>query len=230
MHYTVRVLSTKILQPNQKQFLLNAGLTVVEANFISIEYYPVEIKNTNENLIFTSQNSVTSVLRTSEVADLKSKPVFCVGIKTKDLLEKNGFEVLEFTNYAAELVQILASKYSDRKYTFFSGNLRHETIPQGLKDHNISFNEIEVYKTVLSPQKIQSSAEAILFFSPSGVDSYLMENSLEENQQYFCIGTTTSQALIRRNVSENQIHIATVQTVENTIIQVLNYYKTSKSL
>lgn len=230
MHDTVRVLSTKILQPNQKQFLLNAGLNVVEANFISIEYYQLEIENTNDNLIFTSQNSVTSILKTSKVEDLKSKPVFCVGIKTKDLLEKNGFEVLEFTNYAAELVKILGSKYSDRKYTFFSGNLRHETIPQGLRDYNISFNEIEVYKTVLSPQKIQSSAEAIMFFSPSGVESYLMRNSFEENQQFFCIGTTTSQALIDQKVSEDQIHIATVQTVENTIIQVINYYKTPKSL
>lgn len=230
MHNTIRVLSTKILKSNQKQFLLNAGLKVVEANFISIEFYPVEIKNTKENLIFTSQNSVTSVLRTSEVANLQSKPVFCVGIKTKDLLEKNGFEVLEFTNYAAELVEILGSKYSERNYTFFSGNLRHETIPQGLKDHNISFNEVEVYKTVLSPQKIQSSAEAILFFSPSGVESYLIKNTFEDNQQYFCIGTTTSQALLDRNVSEDRIHIATVQTVENTIIQVINYYKTPKSI
>ena len=230
MHDTVRVLSTKILQANQKQVLLNAGLNVVEANFISIEYYQVEIENTKDNLIFTSQNSVTSILKTSEVEDLKSKPIFCVGIKTKDLLERNGFEVLEFTNYAAELVKILGSKYSDRKYTFFSGNLRHETIPQGLKNYNISFNEIEVYKTVLSPQKIQSSAEAIMFFSPSGVESYLMRNSFEENQQFFCIGTTTSQALIDQKVSEDQIHIATVQTVENTIIQVINYYKTPKSL
>ena len=230
MHDTVRVLSTKILQPNQKQFLLNAGLKVVEANFISIEYYQLEIENSNDNLIFTSQNSVTSILKTSGVENLKSKPVFCVGIKTKDLLKKNGFEVLEFTNYASELVKILGSKYSDRKYTFFSGNLRHETIPQGLRNHNINFNEVEVYKTVLSPQKIQSSAEAIMFFSPSGVESYLMENSLEENQQFFCIGTTTSQALIDRKVSEDQIHIATVQTVENTIIQVINYYKTPKSL
>ena len=210
--------------------MLNANIALVEADFITIKYKDVALNDIADNLIFTSQNSVISVLNSSEIESLKSKPVFCVGIKTKGLLEKNGFKVLEFTNYAAELVEILGSKYSDRKYTFFSGNLRHETIPQGLKNHNISFKEIEVYKTVLSPQQIKSSAEAILFFSPSGVDSYLTKNSFEENQQYFCIGTTTSQALTDRNVSENQIHIATVQTVENTIIQVINYYKTAKSL
>ena len=230
MKQSIRILSTKKLASNQKQFLLNANIALVEANFISIEHKNVALNDIADNLIFTSQNSVISVLNSSGLESLKSKPVFCVGIKTKDLLEKNGFEVLEFTNYAAELVEILGSKYSDRKYTFFSGNLRHETIPQGLRDYNIGFNEIEVYKTVLSPQKIQSSAEAIMFFSPSGVESYLMENSLVDNQQIFCIGTTTSQALIDRKVSEDQIHIATVQTVENTIIQVINYYKTSKSL
>jgi uroporphyrinogen-III synthase len=39
-------------------YLLNAGLSVIEADFIGIKYRDFEIHNTASNLIFTSQNGV----------------------------------------------------------------------------------------------------------------------------------------------------------------------------
>jgi len=216
-----RILSTKKLQINQKQFLLNAGFSVIEADFIKIKNQPFELKNTNETLIFTSQNAVHAILEHKEVEKLKNKPVFCVGLKTKTLLEENGFKVEAYTGYAADLAEIISLVYSDSSYTFFSGNLRRDTLPELLKENGITFNEIEVYQTHLTPQKINSKPNGILFYSPSGVESYCKDNKIT-NEVCFCIGDTTAEAI--EKYSQN-IVIANQPSVENVIIQCINYYK-----
>ena len=104
---------------------------------------------------------------------LKTKMVFCVGIKTKELLEANGFTVSVYMDYASELAEIITLIYNKESYTFFSGNLRKETLPEALKTGGIAFNEIEVYQTTLAPFKIsdQEKFDGIMFFSPSAVES-----------------------------------------------------------
>lgn len=217
----VRIISTKKLLPNQKQFLLNANFSVVEADFISTKYTSPPLEGLGGALIFTSQNAVNAILASENNPNLKEKIVFCVGIKTKALLETNGFKVEAFTGYAEDLAEIISLVYADLSYTFFCGNLRRDVLPEKLKEANVTFNEIEVYKTELTPQKITSKFDGILFFSPSGVESYCKENKITD-EMCFCIGNTTAEAL--QNKTENII-IANQPSVENTIIQCINYYK-----
>ena len=224
MKEPIRILSTKKLLVNQKQFLLNANISLVEADFISIEQKKVAIETVNENLIFTSQNSVLSVVENLEGTEtldlLRKKNVFCVGMKTKGLLEENGFNVIAYTGYAADLAEIITLIYGKEKFTFFSGNLRRHTLPEALSNAKITFNEIEVYETNLTPQKISGTFDGILFYSPSGIESYLKNNKIK-NETCFCIGTTTADAL--ENVTNNVV-IANQPTIENVIIQCINFY------
>lgn len=218
---TTRILSTKKLLPNQKQFLLNAGFTVVESDFIKTETIAFDLNQLQEYLIFTSQNAVHSVLQHPKVAELKQKDVFCVGLKTKALLEENGFKVIAYTGYASDLAEIITLVYPKGSYSFFSGNLRKDTLPDALKEANIPLKEVNVYNTILTPNKINSKADGILFFSPSGVESYLKDNTITA-ETCFCIGTTTAEAL--DTITKN-IVIANQPTIENTIIQCINHYK-----
>lgn len=221
MAKSIQILSTKTLLSNQKQYLLNANFNVVEADFITTEKTPFELNQINDNLIFTSQNAVHSVLEYSDIEALKTKKVFCVGLKTKGLLAENGFDVIAYTGYAADLAEIITLIYANESYTFFSGNLRRDTLPDALKEAKVKYNEIKVYETTLTPQKIINAVDGILFFSPSGVESYLKENSIK-NEKCFCIGETTAEALDK--ITKNII-IADHQTVEDVIEDVLNEYK-----
>lgn len=225
MAQSISILSTKKLRVNQKQFLLNADFSVVEADFITTKSLQKStlsgVEVINEALIFTSQNAVNAVLEFDNLSELKSKKVFCVGIKTKTLLEENGFTVEAYTGYAADLAEIISLVYADQSYSFFSGNLRRDVLPEMLKENGITFNEIEVYETILTPQKINSKADGILFYSPSGVESYVKENKITD-EMCFCIGHTTAKAL--EQYTKNII-IANQPTVENVIIQCINYYK-----
>lgn len=217
----VNILSTKILLNNQKQVLLDAGFSVTEANFIKTENSDFDLKGINENLIFTSQNATQSVLLHPNCSALKKKNVFCVGIKTKALLEENGFNVTVYVDYASDLAEIITLIYSSESYTFFSGNLRKETLPKALKEAKINFNEIQVYETTLTPQKIKTAVNGILFFSPSAVDSYLSANTIKK-EICFCIGETTASSL--EKITRNII-VADQPSVENVIEDVIEEYK-----
>jgi len=220
MKERIQILSTKILLANQKQLLSEANFELVEVDFIKTENTNFELKDIKDNLIFTSQNAVQSLLNHPEWEKLKAKNVFCVGLKTKALLNENGFVVTVYTGYASDLTEIINLIYSKEHFTFFSGNLRRETLPQGLIEAGVDFNEIKVYETVLTPQKIKSVSEGILFFSPSGVESYLKDNKIRK-EICFCIGNTTAEAL--KKLTKN-IVIAEHPTVEDTILECINEY------
>jgi uroporphyrinogen-III synthase len=90
-----------------------------------------------------------------------------------------------------------------------------------LAEAKIKFNEIQVYETSLTPHKIKTSVEAILFFSPSAIESYLTENKIK-NEICFCIGNTTAEAL--NQVTKNII-VANQPSVEEVIEDVIEEYK-----
>jgi len=217
----IRILSTKKLQPNQKQFLLNAGISVVEADFIAIQDKAFALSNIQDNLIFTSRNAVKAVSNHSGVQDIRRKPCFGVGEKTAALLDENGFTVLESADSASQLAAVIVSQYPSESFTFFSGNQRLDELPSQLKKAQMAFNEIEVYDTILTPKAISTNVDGILFFSPSAIESYLSENKIT-NETCFCIGKTTAKAL--ENSTQNII-IANQPSIENTIIQTINHFK-----
>ncbi len=217
----ISILSTKKLKSNQKELLLNADFSVDEADFIKIKSISFQIKNKPDLLLFTSQNGVKSVLENETINELKQTPAICVGSKTKKLLEDNGFTVLESEEYASDLAPIIQNKFNKNHIAFFAGNLRRNVLPIAMQKANIIYDEYLVYENTPNHEKINSVVNAILFFSPSGVYSYLNQNKIE-NQICFCIGTTTAEAL--SGITTN-IVIANQQTVENVIEQCINYYK-----
>lgn len=220
MNKKISILSTKKLQSNQKNFLLNAGFSLIEADFIKISRLPFQLKKTPTLLLFTSQNGVKSVLENDKVDELKQIPSICVGSKTRKLLEDNGFIVLATKEYAEELAPIIQKEFSKEHIAFFAGNLRRNVLPDAMNRASIAFDEYLVYQNEESSVKIEAKTNALLFFSPSGIHSYLKQNTID-NQMCFCIGTTTADAL--QGVTKN-IVIANQQTVENVIIQCISYY------
>ena len=219
------ILSTKTLSVEQRQVFLDANFDLLEQDFIEIKNNLFELNTINNNLIFSSQNAVLSLMEQNGWEVLKTKPVFCVGVKTKELLELHGFTVDVYLDYASELAEIITLIYNKESYTFLSGNLRKETLPKALKSARITFNEIEVYQTTLAPFKIsdQENFDGILFFSPSAVESYLTNNKIK-NEVCFCVGTTTAAALETKKIKN--IVIAETPTIEEVILEVIEYYTT----
>ncbi|KOS07161.1 uroporphyrinogen III synthase [Flavobacterium akiainvivens] len=219
-----RILSTKKLLPNQRLYLLNGGLSVVDANFIGIQHKAFDINTVKANLIFTSRNGVEAFLANPLSVTYIGSNVFCVGPNTRLFLERSGFNVIECKDDAAQLAEAIVTGYPGESFTFFSGNLRRNDLPLVLTHAGIDFNEIQVYETALTPHTITAKPDGIMFFSPSAVVSYLRGNMITD-ESCFCIGATTAQAL--KGVTDNII-LANKPSVENVIVQVRGYYKEDK--
>lgn len=214
------VLSTKRFTESQKSLLLNAGLSFVAYNAIKIETVAFTMPKHIENAIFTSQNGVNSFFENASAS--KVEKCFCVGEKTESLLEKNGLKVIKSAEYATELATYLVKNHKNDSFHFFCGNIRSDEIPTKLKENNISFEEIEVYRTTLNPKKFERKFDAVLFFSPSGVRSFVSENEIDSSIA-ICIGTTTASEA--RNYTEN-VAISNATTVESVIAKTVKLLKT----
>lgn len=217
----IRIVSTKKLSEKQKQLLTDRNFMVYEEDFISIKYKSFELDSLNDFLIFTSQNAVESVLRNIKVTAIKAKQCFCVGENTKALLEEHHFEVIEYSEYAAELASLICNQYSKNSFTFFCGTIRREVLPDALRLASIKLEEITVYETLKTPHKIPFTPNGILFFSPSAAVSYLQEHKIDQ-EMCFCIGNTTAEAL--KDITPN-ILIANQPNIENTLMKCIEYYK-----
>ena len=226
----MRVLSTKKLQPNQRDLLLGAGFSVVDYNAIDIEVLDFEIPAKIKNAIFTSQNGVKAFLsqtslhpssREGEGPEVRIAKVFCVGQKTKALLEKNGLNVVKTTDYGADLADFITENYKNDSFHLFCGTKRRDEIPQALKNAEIDFFELKTYKTTLKPRKFDQKWDGILFFSPSGVESFSSQNNLK-NTIAFCIGTTTAAAAKKHT---STVVIANSTSIESVIAKAVKTLK-----
>jgi uroporphyrinogen-III synthase len=217
----ISLLSTKKLSLQESIIFSTPYFHLLEEDFISIELLDFNCKAETDMLLFTSKNAVLSVLQNEKIALLKQKKCICVGEKTKELLVKNGFQVLDFAHYADDLTQIISEKYKGFSFSFFCGNLRRDVLPEFFKQNQIKFEEIQVYANKLIPHKISEPVDAILFFSPSGVMSFLKENNLE-NQLCFCIGKTTAEAL---QPYTDKIILSKKPTISSVLEEVVGFYK-----
>lgn len=216
------VLSTKILSINQRQHLLQADISLIQKDFIEVSYKAFDYRLSNSWNIFTSKNAIEGAKQNPNWFEIAKKPTVCVGQRTKQILQENNVEVRACAPYVKQLMEIIKDKFSDKEFDYFGGNL--ETIPvvEVLKSLSVTCQKYQVYHTQLSPQKIETPVNGILFFSASAVKSYLLNNDFKANQTIFCIGTSTAAAL-DKDISS--VVIASKQTIESVLVQCIKFYK-----
>lgn len=160
---------------------------------ISIKFRDVQIPAGFEFLIFTSKNAVRAFLKQTAKGGLQNLSCFCVGEKTRALLEANGLKVLFSAGKALDLARYLAKEHHNNRMLFICGNQRRDELPTLLHEHQMALTELVVYDTRPTPVSQPGTFEGMLFFSPSGVNSHFSSNPPGEAVAY-CIGPTTAAA------------------------------------
>ncbi len=210
------VISTRLLSEDQKRVLLEAQIDVEEYNAIAIDLIDFALPKGYSHYIFTSKNGVKSYLQhltanpTQKISDLNC---FCVGQKTQRFLEENRLKVIKMAENAVELANFIAKNYKKERFLIFTGNRNRPDLRRIFTKENILFEELEVYQTRLEPQQHTKKFQGILFYSPSGVESFTRKNDIG-NTPVFCIGETTAREA--RKYSEHVL-IANEPTVDSVI-------------
>lgn len=210
------ILSTKKLTPSQKNLILGAGFSVVEYDAIKIEPLDFELPKEIKNLIFTSKNGVYAFLERNRISPEKTN-CFCVGCKTETLLKEKCFKVIKSAQNASELGDFIVKNHKKNHFTFFCSAIRRDELPEKLTKNQVSFEEIIAYETQLTTKKFNRHFDAVLFFSPSGVQSFTSVNTLK-NTLAVCIGQTTANEVQKHT---EHFTIANATTVESVIARAV---------
>jgi uroporphyrinogen-III synthase len=215
----MKVLSTKKLKPNQRDLLLGSGCSLVDYDAIAIEHLDFTIPSILENTIFTSQHGVKAFFKNAEKQHkiILLKRCFCVGQKTKALLEQNGQKVIKMAQNSAALGDFIQKNHQNEVFYYFCGSHRRDELPAILKQAKIELFEVKTYKIELKPHKFDQKWDKILFFSPSGVQSFMLENQIK-NAMAICIGETTA-AEARKHTSN--IFVSNATSVESVLAKAV---------
>ena len=216
----ITIFSTKKLSNAQKKLFHN-DIAIEDSDFIKIRFNripPKVVKNEIENVIITSQNAVESLFTSISATELQFKNIYCVGRRTKSLIEKRIGKVKHSEKNAKKLAEYLAENIEGSEVTFFCSDIRLDELPTILAKKNITVNEVQAYKTMFSPVKVADKIEGVLFYSPSTVQSFLLENTPDKIA--FCIGETTA-AEAKKHF--DIVKIAKLPTVES-VIELVNLH------
>jgi len=205
MRDNISILITASINPSLINELVAKGFKVDIIPFIQINAIKTkkiqqqidDVLNKQAIIIFTSNNAVNAVTEYLQ----HHKPnwnIYSIGNTTKALIEKffGKASILATGDDGTALANnIITQQNPPREVYFFCGNKRRHELPDLLKQNNITVQEIEVYTTTILAHSIEKSYDAVLFFSPSAVQGFFTNNSIDDKTVLFAIGNTTANEI-----------------------------------
>lgn len=213
LKHSKTLLSTKLLCPQHKLQLSQAGFIVTDYDAIWIEPQKIDGIEAVENAIITSKNAANILIESGIVVQNS----FCVGDSVRRILESEGFWVAETAQNANELGKHIVAHHSTRTFDFFCSAIRRDELPDLLHAAQIRLREHIVYHTYSNTINIGSDFDAILFFSPSAVQSYCMQNCIGDST-CFCIGQTTANTVSRYT---KKIHVPKFPSIDRLVTKAI---------
>ena len=215
------IISTKKLTTPQTE-LFHKKVSAKSNDFIQVStnrISPQVFKQEIENVVITSKNGVESIVLNAEAESIKFKNIYCVGRRTKRMIEQKIGPVTHSEKNAKSLANYLVENLEGNKVTYFCSDLRLDDLPTILRENGFEVNEVIAYTTKYNSQKVDDAVEGVMFYSPSTVKSFMQSNNALGIA--FCIGESTAREAKKH--FEN-VRISKVPTVESVIELVNDNY------
>lgn len=216
------ILSTKTLPNLLRERIVQNGLAYMEYNAIRILPVHFDIPNPADYVIFSSQNATKAVL--NKTHNFQGAQVLCVGKQSEKLLLEKNIKPIKTAQNMSVLVDFIKKLDKNAHFLHFCGNRRLPVLANKMKEWMCDFREVVVYQTELSNTKIEAAPNAILFFSPSGVESHEKQNDITDSH-CFCIGNTTATAFKQ---TPKSIQVVQNASMEQVVAKAIHYFKLSQ--
>ena len=198
-----KVLSTKKLDPSLSKFAADHQILLFEAEFIRITLLDNEKIRRQVNIgnkvivVFTSKNAVnglSAILENPKICE--HWKIYCIAGATADLVKTRFDKTATGTAVnAGQLAHVITNNEVPQQVFFVCGNKRRDELPRALSAAGFSVEEIQVYESILIPVKTDDRFDAVMFFSPSAVQSFFSVNSIDPDTVCFSLGSTTTAEL-----------------------------------
>jgi uroporphyrinogen-III synthase len=251
---SIHILSTRPLPAGLIAYAAASGVGLEILSFISTESVADEdsIRGIRELAlkplvaVFTSMNAVGAV-RSWLMAPPVWK-VFCIGSATRRLVaDFFGEAAIEGTAASAGMLAETVRGWegfggpgpgpgsvgswegpdgAGREVYFFCGDRRREELTFLLRREGFTVNERVVYRTILTPRKVEQVYDGIAFFSPSAVESFFSVNTVPETTRLFAIGETTAASIGAH--CTNPVVISDSPEKEELVRRMIDYFQHKK--
>ena len=209
----VRILFTKELSKEYIQPKLGADF---EVSFLKvIDTFPISqnIDITGfQHFIFTSIQAVKAI--EGKINFPKEAKFYTVGNKSTQALQALGYEVAIEAKNAKDLSQEIKDSVNPDKILHFCSSKALDTLREELNAADFDYQQVIVYKTEACYPVFEGNVDAIVFFSPSGVESFMKNNKVKE-ELLFTIGETTQNALL--HFTDNKIIKSTGENLDDLL-------------
>jgi uroporphyrinogen-III synthase len=232
----MKVLSTKKLKPSLVKKAKEHHIEIEEKEMITIQRVITDeevlklagnIEESRTPFVFTSGQAVKFLGDALQSAGWKkffNQPVFCISGNTKTEVLSARFltgPVTGEAGNAAGLADIIRSA-GVKEVIFFCSRIRRDELPALLKAAGIAVQEVVVYDTLETPVAMNTDYDAVVFFSPSAVNSFFSANHLKPETVCFTIGNTTSKVL--SGFTKNRILTSPSPTQDEMIDLLIQYF------
>lgn len=196
-----KVLSTKTLDAEVLAYAHTKDLDVQCIDFIETKGYPFTLETlfskSFDALAFTSPSAVKYFFENKDaVAFSQNKSIFAIEGKTSEELLSRGIKPDITASSAHQLADAIISNKAAYDILHVCGNLRLPVLEDEMREAGILYTDLMVYQTGTKAKKIADDHfDAILFYSPSGVESFFTLNDVDSKTVCCCIGNTTAQEL-----------------------------------
>lgn len=225
------ILSTALLPEKAVTLLTENNIGCDQIAFIRTETALTEtliqtiqqLAKEQHHVLFTSTQAIAAVTRCLD-GYVPDWTLYCISGATK-IAASEYFGTEKIGAYADDAISLAPKIIADdvKHVLFFCGNKRLDTLPALLAEKQVAITEYQVYETKLTPVRLEMDYDALLFFSPSGVESYLQENTIPERSLLFAIGRTTAKALSVR--VGNAIQVAGAPDKNILVQTVIDHFK-----
>lgn len=224
----LKVLSTKLLDEDLVETAHDMGISLICEEFIRIHELNFDVSVLKslkyDAIVFTSSNAVNSFYGNENVdRPNHTIPVYAVSGKTKDELENYDIVPVAIADNANDLADKILADKRIRSVLHICGSLRLDVLENKLTASGVSYTPLTVCETILNSTILDDTYDVVMFFSPSGIDSFIMKNQLSHDTLYCCIGETTAERL--KSINDKLTVIVPVQPTPEAMLKVIKNFK-----
>ena len=178
-------------------FSISSHPDTISVNSLDIAFFKPEIDFINYDYFIITSKQASEALKQYKTPNLK--PALCVSVASAKAYEDIGGEVLEIgAGYGDNLVDKITQFPHATKWLYLRAKIVASAFVSTCQDAGYDIDEIVVYESGCSKAiwDVEVEDDAVLIFtSPSSVNCFLKNHTINPDAKIIVIGKTTAKAL-----------------------------------
>jgi uroporphyrinogen-III synthase len=225
------ILCTRTLGAANVARLKAHGWSVIVHDFIQkeIKLHALSPGMLQTHVVLTSQIGVIAFTKMIKYWNLEGSQfkIFCISQATNKRALQHRLTIVGEADDSNGLADIICANDNIKAVAHVCSNLYIKDMSTKLENAGIKVSVLQAYRVELTPKHIARPFDAIVFFSPSAIDSFLHMNKVPDTP-CFCIGSTTAKharqrGLIQTYTPEEPAEDALMMQLENYFIKTTHH-------